>query len=80
MKKNLIKYITLATALFCGACASVDDTEKHFPLPDILVTPTTKTKITTAQDWNNIARPEILDFFKKKCIWRNATNPKEFEV
>lgn len=79
MKKNIIKSIALATALFCGACASTDDSDKQFPLPDILVSPITKTKITTAQDWNNIARPEILEFFQKNVYGKMVPRPQKLE-
>ena len=79
MKKNLTKFIALTTALFCGACASTSDTEKQFPLPNILVSPITKTKITTAQEWNNIARPEILDFFQKNVYGEMPPIPKDLK-
>ena len=79
MKKNLTKFIALTTALLCGACASTSDTEKQFPLPNILVSPITKTKITTAQEWNNIARPEILDFFQKNVYGEMPPIPKDLK-
>ena len=79
MKKNLAKYICLATALFCGACASTNDTEELFPLPNILKSPITQTEVKTAQDWNNIARPEILEFFQKNVYGEMLPRPKDLK-
>ena len=79
MKKNIAKYLSLATALLCGACASTNDTEELFPLPNILKSPITQTEVKTAQDWNNIARPEILEFFQKNVYGEMLPRPKDLK-
>ena len=79
MKKYFIKLTALAVTLFCVACASTDDTEKQFPLPNILESPATKTKISTSQEWTNIARPEILEFFQKTVYGEIPPRPQKLE-
>ncbi len=46
---------------------------------DILNSPTFQIKIATAQDWENIARPQILNFFQEEVYGKIPPRPQNLE-
>jgi len=79
MKRKIFEIFAAGLAAFAPLSAPAQGADDAFPLPDILTTPISKTKISTAQDWKNIARPEILQFFAENVYGKIPPRPQSIK-
>ncbi len=72
------KIITVLVAA-CISNATYCDADKDFPLPDIMLPPGCKIRISSAQEWENTAYPQIIDFFENQIYGEIPPRPEKLE-